>query len=140
MLTVEVLWPSPIPCLQVGNRAVLNLDETAGRAGIRVANGGKAPVDLFLRGCDESYRFELAGGKETIREIQCEAIDKLVLDVQGSGLHGTVEQRGAIALKAGLHPLKVQFFQKTGGVDMSIAVQIPGMTKQPVPDGMLFYQ
>lgn len=61
--------------------------------------------------------------------------DTLVVD--NDRLHGMQEVKGVIALSAGLHPIKVTFFQKTGGLGLVVSYQGPGIAKQPIPDSAL---
>ena len=58
--------------------------------------------------------------------------------VDNDGLHGMREVRGVIALAAGLHPIRVEFFEKTGGDGLAVSVKGPKAEKKPVPDSMLF--
>ena len=64
--------------------------------------------------------------------------DKMIVD--NDGLHGMVEERGVIALSAGLHPIRVQFFQKSGGRDLKVSFEGPSGEKQVIPGTMLFHQ
>jgi alpha-L-fucosidase len=64
--------------------------------------------------------------------------DSLVVD--NDGLHGMRETRGVIALAAGLHPIRVAFFEKTGGDDLLVSYQSPRIKKQRIPDSALFAQ
>lgn len=59
--------------------------------------------------------------------------------VDNDGLHGMVEKRGVIALAAGLHPIRVQFFQKSGGRDLKVSFEAPSGEKQVIPGTMLFH-
>lgn len=63
--------------------------------------------------------------------------DKMIVD--NDGLHGMVEKRGVIALAAGLHPIRVQFFQKSGGRDLKVSFEAPSGEKQVIPGTMLFH-
>lgn len=56
--------------------------------------------------------------------------DSLVVD--NDGVHGSGDVIGYIALKAGLHPLKVLMFQAKGDEDLSLSVSGPGIAKQKV--------
>lgn len=62
--------------------------------------------------------------------------DSLVVD--NDGLHGMEEKRGVIALAAGLHPLRVTFFEKTGGDDLVVSYQSAKIEKQRIPETALF--
>ena len=67
------------------------------------------------------------------------AVDgKLIVD--NDGLHGMQERRGVAALEAGLHRIRIYFFEKTGGDDLKVMIQGPGLRKQPLPQEMLFYE
>jgi hypothetical protein len=46
---------------------------------------------------------------------------------------------GVIALAAGLHPIRVNFFQKSGGVDLKVSYAGPTTKKQPIPAAMLYH-
>jgi alpha-L-fucosidase len=59
------------------------------------------------------------------------------LVVDNDGLHGVVEKSGQIALAAGLHPVTVTFFEKSGGDMLEVWYAGPGIEKQRIPDGAL---
>jgi alpha-L-fucosidase len=59
--------------------------------------------------------------------------------VDNDGLHGMREVRGVIALAAGLHPLRVTFFEKTGGDDLRVYYKTEKSAKQAVPEAWLFH-
>jgi hypothetical protein len=48
-------------------------------------------------------------------------------------LHGMQEAHGVVPLGAGPHHLRVEFFEKTGGDDLRVSFEGPGITKRPVP-------
>ena len=64
--------------------------------------------------------------------------EELVVD--NDGLHGMEERVGAIALAGGLHPIRVVYFEKTGGDDLKVRYKGPGIDKQPIPEDLLFHQ
>ena len=64
--------------------------------------------------------------------------DELVVD--NDGLHGLHEEQGVIALSKGYHPIRVTFFEKTGGDDLIVSVKGPELEKQAIPDDMLYYE
>lgn len=64
--------------------------------------------------------------------------DQLVVD--NDKLHGSQEKQGVIALEAGMHKIKVTFFEKTGGEDLKVYIKGGGLSKQQIPDNMLFIQ
>jgi alpha-L-fucosidase len=61
------------------------------------------------------------------------------LVVDNDGLHAMVEKKGNIALAKGFHPLKVEFFQKSGGMGLSVSLQGSGFKRQVIPDSLLFH-
>jgi hypothetical protein len=62
--------------------------------------------------------------------------DELVVD--NDALHGMLEKNGSIALAAGVHPIRVIYFNKTGGNGLNVSYQGPGIEKMPIPDAALF--
>lgn len=63
--------------------------------------------------------------------------DKLVVD--NDGLHGVIQKRGLIPLATGYHPVRICYFNKTGGLDLKAYIESNGMKKQLITDEMLFY-
>ena len=61
------------------------------------------------------------------------------LVVDNDGLHGAQEKRGVIALAAGLHPIRVAYFNKTGGLDLKISYASKKLAKQLIPASSLFH-
>jgi len=64
--------------------------------------------------------------------------DTLVTD--NDGLHGAQEKRGMIALAAGPHPVRVTYFNKTGGLELQVTYASKKTKKQPVPTSILFHR
>jgi alpha-L-fucosidase len=63
--------------------------------------------------------------------------DQLIVD--NDGLHGMQEKKGVIALAAGFHPIRVTFFEKTGGDGLKVNWWGKKIQKQMVPDEVLFH-
>jgi alpha-L-fucosidase len=61
------------------------------------------------------------------------------LVVENDGLHGMQERKGAVALAAGLHPIRVIYFDKTGGDGLNISYRGPGIEKKPIPSEALYH-
>lgn len=57
--------------------------------------------------------------------------DTLVVD--NDGLHGMVEKSGAIALAAGRHPIRIEFFENFGGAGLIVRWAAPGTPKGTIP-------
>jgi alpha-L-fucosidase len=57
--------------------------------------------------------------------------------VDNDGLHPPQERRGQIALAAGLHPLRLEYFNKVGGAELQLSWAMVGQELAPVPDQAL---
>ncbi len=60
--------------------------------------------------------------------------------VDNDGLHGVQEKRGVIALAAGLHPLRITYFNKTGSLELTVFYASKKILKQALPNSILFRQ
>jgi len=60
--------------------------------------------------------------------------DQVVVD--NDGLHGMLEKSGTIALAAGTHAVRVEFFERGGGAGLIVRAAGPGFAKQVVPAPM----
>jgi alpha-L-fucosidase len=60
-----------------------------------------------------------------------------VLVVDNDGLHSSRELSNAVALEKGLHPLRVAMFEQSGGFELGVSWSGPGLSKTPVPAGVL---
>jgi alpha-L-fucosidase len=83
---------------------------------------------------DGLYRFYVASDDGSRLYIG----EELVVD--NDGLHGPTEIMGRIILEKGKHPIRVAFFQRTGGVDFEVAYSGPGITKRPIPAAILSHK
>jgi len=104
--------------------------------------------DLTKRDQDDWIGFEFTGyvkvEKDGIYTFYTESDDgsclyvndKLV--VNNDGFHGMREYAGQIALKAGLHPIRVPFFE--GGIEEGLILRYsgPGLEKQEIPAKALY--
>ncbi len=61
------------------------------------------------------------------------------LVVDNDGLHGLHEQEGTIALAKGLHNIRVEYFEKTGGNDLTVSWRSGSFDKQEISGEVLFY-
>lgn len=59
--------------------------------------------------------------------------------VLNDSIHGMVEVSGKIDLNAGMHPIRIEFFDYQMGEGLRLAWQGPGTRKQPVPWARLFF-
>ncbi len=60
--------------------------------------------------------------------------------VDNDGHHGSITKSGPVALEAGLHPIRVEFFQGQGGFELAVAWQRPNGGKEPIPADLLFHR
>jgi len=67
---------------------------------------------------------------------------KMVLDetetVINDGIHGMREEGNYYPLSKGYHKIKIEYFQREGGVGLEFLVEAPGQKKSVVPAGWLF--
>jgi hypothetical protein len=59
------------------------------------------------------------------------------LAIDNDGLHGAVTASRALGLEAGLHELRVEWFNATGGRELRLEWEGPGVPRQPVPASAL---
>ena len=52
---------------------------------------------------------------------------------------GMTERSGQTALKAGLHPIRVEYFQGIGGLGLEVRYEGPGVEKKLIPPNVLFH-
>ena len=83
---------------------------------------------------DAVYRFSLISDDGSCLWIGEELV------VNNDGLHGSLLEGGRIALRAGFHPIRVEYFQKTGGMDFEARMGGPGSEMEPIPAGALFHR
>ncbi len=57
--------------------------------------------------------------------------------VDNDGLHASQEKRSDVALAAGLHAIKVEYFNKSGGLDLKVLYASRQIKKQPIPAASL---
>ena len=62
--------------------------------------------------------------------------DALVIDNDGE--HTAYEKSGTVRLAAGLHPLRVEYFQSGGGAMLLLAWESAGQKKQRIPASAFF--
>ncbi|MEM9416722.1 MAG: PA14 domain-containing protein, partial [Planctomycetota bacterium] len=59
------------------------------------------------------------------------------LVANNDGLHGMVEASGQVGLRAGYHPIRVEYFNATGGKGLEVHWAGPGIEKQALPGEVL---
>jgi alpha-L-fucosidase len=66
-------------------------------------------------------------------------IDDNIL-INNDGLHPLTEIYKPVALKAGLHPIDVKYFQEGGTNGLVVSWQGPGFKKEQIPASALFHK
>jgi len=115
-----------------------------------VRKGVVKTFDLAQRKRDEDFGFEFVGWvrvpADGVYVFYTESNDgsRLYIDdvlvVDNDRPHAMIERRGEIALAAGLHPIRVTFFQTGGSHDLNVYYEGPGVAKQRIPQESLFYR
>jgi len=59
--------------------------------------------------------------------------------VDNDGLHGPEEKSGQVALRAGLHKIKIQYFQRAGSKHLDLGYSGPGIGKVRMPGEILMH-
>lgn len=59
--------------------------------------------------------------------------------VDNDGMHGAIEKKGNIALAKGLHHIRIEFFERTGGDELRLFIESMGIKKQEVTPAMLVH-
>ncbi|HUU82083.1 MAG TPA: glycoside hydrolase family 38 C-terminal domain-containing protein [Phycisphaerae bacterium] len=114
-----------------------------------VGSGVVPGFELTPRSQDEQFGFAFAGfvevprdGVYTFHTASDDGSSLYIGDVEivdNDGLHGLRERSGQIALKAGLHPIRVTYFERTGGDGLEVRYQGPGIDKQTIPPDALYH-
>ncbi|RMH01998.1 MAG: alpha-L-fucosidase [Planctomycetota bacterium] len=116
-------------------------------AGPPAATGVAARIDLSPRPRDEHFALVFTGflripadGIYTFHLTSDDGSrlrlhDRLVID--HDGLHGMTTKSGRVALRAGLHPLRVEAFNATGGLGLRLEWEGPGLARGELPAAAL---
>lgn len=59
--------------------------------------------------------------------------------INNDGQHGEISKPGAIALKAGFYPIRVEYFESGGSETLEVSVEGPGFEGLPIPASVLFH-
>lgn len=112
-----------------------------------VATGVAEQVDLSKRRRDEQYGLRFTGYLDIPREgvyrfhVNSDDGSKVYIGadevVSNDGCHAPQEVSGEIALKAGRHPITLEYFQNGGGATLEFTWEGPDLPKQKVPRAAL---
>lgn len=98
----------------------------------------KEKVGMMLEGYikiekDDIYTFYLSSDDGSRLSMSRDEI------IDHDGLHGNDEKQGGVALKKGYHPIRIEFIQATGGIDLKLEYSSSTIKKQRVPASVLFH-
>ncbi|MFA7228049.1 MAG: PA14 domain-containing protein, partial [Melioribacteraceae bacterium] len=111
--------------------------------------GSTSNYNLSPRNENEHFGFEFIGyvkvPKDDVYVFYTDSDDgsnlyignKLVVD--NDGLHGIAQKKGLIPLSSGFHPIRISYFNKTGGLELKVFIEGGGMKKQALPEELLFH-
>ncbi|NOY59122.1 MAG: hypothetical protein GXO75_09335 [Calditrichaeota bacterium] len=60
--------------------------------------------------------------------------------MDNNGSHGKLQNSGAISLTKGMHTIRVDYFQNTGGQELDVQYEGAGVAKQTIPAEKLFHK
>ena len=129
----EGLWTnlpdfSTLQPVEQGITPEINLNATARKEQFALVFEGyaQAPADgLYVFYCKSNDGSRISVG------------DRVLID--NDGQHGDISKPGAIALKAGFYPIRVEYFESGGSETLEVLVEGPGIERQPLPASSLFH-
>ena len=112
-----------------------------------VSSGSVSNFDLSPRRVNDNFAFNFSGsitipttGTYTFYTTSDDG-SQLFIDnqqvVDNDGLHAARERSGSVVLQAGQYPIRVTFFERTGGEKLEVRWEGPGLAKQLIPDEVL---
>lgn len=108
-----------------------------------VATGTSASFDISARAGDDLFAFAFEAlllvdveGSHTFFTVSDDG-SRLMVDgdivVDNDGVHGAAEQQGSVALGAGLHAIRVEYFEKLGDTTLAVDWAPPGAARAAIP-------
>jgi hypothetical protein len=111
------------------------------------ATGTATGVDLGVRKRDDNFALRFTGYVEVPTDgiytfyLNSDDGSRLLIGsevvVDNDGLHAAVEVPGQVLLKAGRHPIAVEYFQAGGERRLDVSYEGPGVAKQTIPPEVL---
>ena len=117
----------------------LDVDALAGVLAVRDSSGVEfLRLDSPIHGIEPGsmVRVESQGCGVKPKKFGLQLIPGMVVD--NDGIHGMFVQSGAAFLHAGFNPIKVQWFNLTGGFGLNIEYQGPDLPRQRIPNSLLW--
>jgi len=102
-------------------------------------NSGIAQLELDLA-CPmprQGDRLRLAGCCTVVKTRDAIKLSSIPL-VENDGLHAMIEKSGSVYLKSGLHPIRVEWFNRTDKFGLEVEYASPNLLRQSIPDEALF--
>ncbi len=106
-------------------------------------------VDVSIRKKDSYFAYEFEGyiniPQDGLYSFFLKSNDgsKLFIDkrtiINSDGLHPTLERFNTLSLKKGMHPIRVQYFQNGGSLDLEFKWEGPGFKRKFVPKEVLVH-
>ncbi|MFA6240738.1 MAG: PA14 domain-containing protein, partial [Candidatus Hydrogenedentales bacterium] len=129
----EGLWTSlpdfsTLQPVEQGITPEINLNATARKEQFALVFEGyaQAPADgMYVFYCKSNDGSRLSVGGKVL--------------IDNDGQHGEISKPGAIVLKAGFYPIRVEYFESGGSETLEVLVEGPGIERQPVPATSLFH-
>ena len=59
---------------------------------------------------------------------------------KNGNIHNIIKKQGTIALTAGKHPIKIEYFEGNYGEDLDLFYSGPGILRRPVPRSISFFE
>jgi len=112
-----------------------------------VASGTTKTFSLAVRKRDDRFALKFTGylevpadGTYTFHLLSDDGSRLWIgsdLVVDHDGLHAATEKSGQVILKAGKHPITVEYFEAGGAQRLDVSYQGPGVTKKAIPTATL---
>jgi signal transduction histidine kinase len=94
-------------------------------------------LDLPCRLPRQGERLNLQGACTVVKTTDAIKLASLPV-VENDGIHVATEQSGRMFLKAGMHPIRIDWFNRTGLYELGAFYEGPNLPRQKIPDAALF--
>src|SRR6266403_4583748 len=95
-------------------------------------------MDLLGQSVQAGQRIRLAGIGTIAKRGATLQIGVKGPVVDNNGIHGMVEKSGAVYLRSGRHPLRLEWFNGGDNYGLLVEYKGPGVPRQTIPDSALF--
>src|SRR5664279_5405530 len=94
-------------------------------------------LDLPCRLPRQGERLSLQGACTVVKTTDAIKLASIPV-VENDGIHAATEQSGRIVLNAGMHPIRVDWFNRTGLYELGAFYEGPNLPRQKIPNSALF--